>query len=696
MTSPNSPLNNRPFSVWVTLLASVAIASPTLAAPQPESNPESDQPSVTRVLEAPKAEEPRPTIDVDAPITAESAPSDLRDSSKKSPPVIEAQEEESPAVPTSPADNQSPAIEVSEPEASAKETTAAEAPEAGTAPQAESADPLPEVTADSVLETEETVEKGDGEPPESQEVTKEESEATEEQKEEAKQLTPEELARQQKLIEADALLANGEIDAAEAMYRQAKDPFAEAVAPRAEAFSDPEQLSPGGKVYWRESAAGLEKNLKTRALVPAKLMVEKYPEFVPAYLRYAEALEKYDQLGEGLAVLERGAARYPNEPELQKSLIDFQVKSKRWLEASITARQFALLNPEHPEAEMFKGLAEQYQTKYRKVLRQRITSNAIAGVFTGALNVVLTGNPLNAIPTVQSSILLLRGENAVGRSAAKRAKKRLDMVEDPEVQAYVDRIGQKLVAVTGREMEYEFNIIKDERLNAFALPGGKIFINAGAITKSHSEAELAGLMAHELSHTVLSHGFQLVTDGTATTGITSLLPFGSLFSRLALSDYSRDMEEQADLLGTRMLTSAGYAADGLRNLMVTLGKEKTKGPKPPAWLSTHPRNKKRVRYLEELIEENGYNRYTYEGVAEHLKMQERVQAILDAAKAEEEKKKLDDEIDELKDKQDAAAKSEEKTESSAKDMPDATEDATEQSEANPEPSDSELEAEETP
>ena len=151
----------------------------------------------------------------------------------------------------------------------------------------------------------------------------------------------------------------------------------------------------------------------------------------------------------------------------------------------------------------------------------------------------------------------------LGNSAAKTFKKRLDLIEDPEVQAYVDRIGHKLAKVGGRDLDYEFVVVKSEDLNAFALPGGKIFINGGAIVKAKSEAEIAGLIAHELAHAILSHGFQSVTQSTATAGFTRLIPYvGGIATRLAVSDYSRDMEEQADLLGTRMLVSAGYAADG--------------------------------------------------------------------------------------------------------------------------------------
>jgi len=245
---------------------------------------------------------------------------------------------------------------------------------------------------------------------------------------------------------------------------------------------------------------------------------------------------------------------------------------------------------------------------------------------------------LGPFSALDSTILLLQGEKSIGESVAKQAKKQLPLVIDDDVLAYVNDIGQKLAKVAGRnEFKYEFFVIPEEELNAFALPGGKIFINAGAIAKTTSEAELAGLVAHELSHVVLSHGFQLVTQGNLISNVTQYLPFGGTIGQLFAMNYSRDMERQADILGTRLIVASGYAADGLRNLMVTLDKQKKYDI--PTWLSSHPGGNERVSYLENLISRNSYNRYAYEGVQRHAEIKVKVNKLLKQRKEEEEKKR---------------------------------------------------------
>lgn len=468
---------------------------------------------------------------------------------------------------------------------------------------------------------------------------KPESEKAEEEK-----LTPEEIARQKKLIEADKLYQAGKIAEAQKIYREAKDSFTNTsdIQPAKEAIVNPAELSPAGKVYWREGQAGIVSNLQTKTLVPLKLLVEKYPEFIQGNIKYAQALKKYGQEEKALQVLERATSLYPNQAGLVKARVNALSEEKKWMQASLAARQFAMLNPENPQAPEFTQLADEKLKKYTSYIRRETRGNAIANVITGVVGYAATGSLLGPFSALDSTMLLLKGEKGVGRSVAKQAKKRMELIEDKEVNAYINEMGQKLAKIAGRnEFEYEFFVIPDDSLNAFALPGGKVFIHTGAIAKTNSEAEIAGLIGHELSHVVLSHGFQLVTQGNLIANVTQYIPYGGgTVGRILTFDYSRDMERQADRLGTRLLTAGGYAADGLRNLTLTMKNQQKNAP--PAWLSTHPGGAERVAYLEELITTNGYNRYAYEGVAKHQQIKDKVKQIM----KEREEKENEDKEDE--------------------------------------------------
>ena len=439
-----------------------------------------------------------------------------------------------------------------------------------------------------------------------------------------------ELSRERQLIEADRLYLGGQFAAAEKIYRRVKTPFAQSAETqqRPAPIVAPQQLTPAGKVYWREAEAGIAQNLQTKTLVPLRLLVEQYPEFVLGHLRLAEILKKYDKPKESLKVLEQATALYPAQSDLVKAKIAALAEEKEWMEASLTARQFALLNYNQPAANAeFTQLADENLKRYKSHLRSQLRGNAIANVLTGALGYALTGSLFGPVSAVQTTAMLLQGESNVGESVAKQAREQLPLVKDPEAVDYVNEVGQKLALVAGRsDFKYEFYVVLDDDLNAFALPGGKVFVNAGAIAKTNSEAELAGLLAHELSHAVLSHGFQLVASGNLNANVTQYIPYGGVLANLFTLNYSRDMERQADTLGTRLLASTGYAADGLRNSMVIL--EKQQKDSPPRWLSSHPDTGDRVDCLEKLIVQNNYNRYAYEGVERHSQIKEKVKKLL--------------------------------------------------------------------
>ncbi|MEO1348907.1 MAG: M48 family metalloprotease [Cyanobacteria bacterium J06635_15] len=446
---------------------------------------------------------------------------------------------------------------------------------------------------------------------------------------------------QELLLEADRLYLVGDFTAAEALYRQAKDPDwdGESIEPLPEAYADPEQLPPAGAFYWQEAIAGAAQNNENRTLVSLQLLVDEYPEFVPGHARYAEALIQYERPEEATDVMEAAVAQYPSHPDVLKAQAATYGARQQWLESAIAARQFSVLHPEHPDQPAMADLAEQNMDRFRSELRERLQGNVVANVITGAVGYAITGGLYAPFTALNSSLLMLQGEQVVGDRVATQIRQVLPILNEAEVNDYVRGIGEKLALVAGRdEFDYQEYVVMDDSLNSFALPGGKIFINAGAILKTNSEAELAGLLAHEISHAVLSHGFQLATSGNLTASLAQYIPIpqlANLAAGAAITGYSRQMERQADIMGTQILASGDYAADGLHNLMITLQSE-SEGPLGPNWLASHPAPPERVDYLARLVEDGGYNRYQFEGIEQHTAIRVKVSMLLAAFERKQE------------------------------------------------------------
>src|ERR687885_490514 len=265
------------------------------------------------------------------------------------------------------------------------------------------------------------------------------------------ELSPEELARQQKLIQADQLFMSGQLTAAQQLYREAKTPFETEVQSQVKAqpkpIYDSTQLPAAGSVYWRMSGEGLEQKLQTKIFVPLESLVEQFPEFIPGHLRYAQALKEYNQPEKALQVLERARSLYPREPELLKATLAAMGEQKKWLEASLAARQFALLYPDHPQSSEFSKLADENLERYRKHVRRELRGNAIANAITGTLGLVFTGNLFGLISAIDSTVMLLRGESAVGESVANKVKRQVPMTDDEAVLNYVREVGNKVALV---------------------------------------------------------------------------------------------------------------------------------------------------------------------------------------------------------------------------------------------------------
>ncbi|MBH8562464.1 M48 family metalloprotease [Nostoc sp. CENA67] len=445
--------------------------------------------------------------------------------------------------------------------------------------------------------------------------------------------------RFQVLAEADELFQTGRPKEAENLYRQVKPAFSP-VENKRTAIYEVEQLPGDGQVYWRNANEGLQQNLDSKIFLSLQLLTENYPEFIKGHLLLAEACQKKseacknnakaEQPKNDLEVLERAGELYPDEPDLLKAKIKALENKEQFLEASIAARQFVTIFVDYPEAPEFASLAEKNLKRHQSKLNESLRIQGVFSALVGAAKTISTLNWKSQISGFQTLSMLLQGESAFGKfmsdKLVEKYRQEDKLVQEPQVLNYVRGIGGRLAPLMGRNFEYEYYVIKDSSINAFALPGGKIFVNTGAILNTNSEAELAGLLGHEIAHAVLSHTFQRIAQSQFLSSLSNVIPMSNLFQDMVGKEHSREQERQADILGTRVLNKAGYAADGLRNLMATLnaqygGKERTD------WQSTHPAPAERVEYLESLIERNKYNRYAYEGVKKHKEIQNLLQGI---------------------------------------------------------------------
>ena len=209
----------------------------------------------------------------------------------------------------------------------------------------------------------------------------------------------------------------------------------------------------------------------------------------------------------------------------------------------------------------------------------------------------------------------------LGKQVAVDAEKQLPSCNAPDVDAYLTELGRKLAAklpTGGVEYPFEFHCVNDKSINAFALPGGYVFVNRGAIEAADNEAQLAAVMAHELSHVALRHGTSEATKAQfAQTGVGILGAIfggnagGALLTELGrfsaggvLLRYSRSAETQADVVGTQVLYDTGYDPRALAQFFEKIEAE-SKGQNPPEFFSDHPNPEHRVERVQEEIDKLG-------------------------------------------------------------------------------------------
>ena len=212
----------------------------------------------------------------------------------------------------------------------------------------------------------------------------------------------------------------------------------------------------------------------------------------------------------------------------------------------------------------------------------------------------------------------LEKEIAIGKGLAQQVEKQAKIIKDPVISEYVNRVGQNLVRNSDAKVPFTIKVIDSEEVNAFALPGGFFFVNSGLILKADSEAELAGVMAHEIAHVAARHGTRQATRGEIVNLATIpliILTYGSwtgygiyqaasILVPIGFLKFSRGFEAEADMLGLEYMYKAGYDPTAFVDFFEKIETMEKRKPGTMAKVfSTHPPTDDRIKAAQKNIQE---------------------------------------------------------------------------------------------
>ena len=214
-------------------------------------------------------------------------------------------------------------------------------------------------------------------------------------------------------------------------------------------------------------------------------------------------------------------------------------------------------------------------------------------------------------------------EIALGLQAAPEMAREFGGLDpDPSQQAYVDKVCEMLIQnsnAKNTDWPFECHLLADDQtINAFALPGGQVFITSALFNQLETEGQLAGVLAHEIGHVVARHSAQQIAKAQLTQGLTGAVVIASydpqdpnsrsaaymaqIVGQLVNMKYGRDDELQSDRLGVEFMSEAGYDPRALLRVMEILAAS-TEGARPPEFFSTHPNPDNRIARIQEAIDE---------------------------------------------------------------------------------------------
>lgn len=244
------------------------------------------------------------------------------------------------------------------------------------------------------------------------------------------------------------------------------------------------------------------------------------------------------------------------------------------------------------------------------------------GMAVLAIVTFLGSKTINPITGKEQYITVTREQEiALGIQAApEMARLHGGLDADPEAQALIDRIGRRLIensAAARGDYPYEFHLLDDDqKVNAFALPGGQVFITDALFRQLESEDQVAGVMAHEIGHVIARHGAQRIAQQELTSGLSGAVVLATydpqnprsmvtaqvamLIGNLVTMKYGRGDELESDFLGVCLMHQAGYDEGQMLQVMRILD-EASQGMRPPEFFSTHPNPENRNEEIQTAI-----------------------------------------------------------------------------------------------
>lgn len=225
-------------------------------------------------------------------------------------------------------------------------------------------------------------------------------------------------------------------------------------------------------------------------------------------------------------------------------------------------------------------------------------------------------------------------ERKIGEEVAVEARRRLPLIADYEINSFIREMGGRIVRTLGTQpFNYEFFVVRDDSLNAFAVPGGKVFVHAGLIARASSEDEIAGVMAHEVAHAHAHHSVRQQQKGQVANYATLLGVLlsainpvvGSAAVTAGMSQqlkYQRDFEREADFLGIDFAKEAGYEPGAMLGMLRKINAQQQLNPTMvPPYFQSHPLTGERMAYLESSLGKSEWEVKTKTASDELLRVQ---------------------------------------------------------------------------